>query len=95
MISSDGDSAIIKEVLESYSLVVKGRMEPEQLLSDPLDVLALKNRLEMVHIDLKRALDLSGAKAGVEVDRFSIDKRLQEFPILIGSGLQSLPNAQQ
>jgi hypothetical protein len=53
-----GDIETITEALDQYGLVVKGEMSPSDFLADPMQVLELKNKLEMSALELRLTKEL-------------------------------------
>lgn len=54
----EGEREQIEKTLEEYGLVVTGNMKPEEFLSDPLQVMALTNKLEMAQMELRQTKQL-------------------------------------
>jgi len=53
-----GEREKIEKTLEEYGLVVTGKIQPESFLSDPFEVMALKNKLEVAHLELRQTRTL-------------------------------------
>jgi len=55
-----GYKEVMEKTLEEYGMVVSGRLQAEHFLSDPFEVMALKNKLEIAHLELRQTRDLLG-----------------------------------
>lgn len=53
-----GQKKSIERTLEEYGMVVVGQLSPEHFLNDPFEVMALKNKLEIAHLELRQAREL-------------------------------------
>jgi len=56
--SPNGEIELIKEELEKYGLIIMGVAPPESLFANSIDVLELKNKLEMAQMEVKQKSDL-------------------------------------
>jgi hypothetical protein len=56
--SPSGTIEIIEKELEKYALVVAAQALPESMYDNPVDVLGLKNKLEITQLEVKQAHDL-------------------------------------
>jgi hypothetical protein len=54
----DGGREAIEKTLDEYGLVVVGKMTPEEFMSDPLEAMALKNKLEIANLELRQTKTL-------------------------------------
>lgn len=54
----EGERQKIERTLEEYGLVLKGLMLPEEFLADPLQVMALRNKLEIAQMELRQTSQL-------------------------------------
>jgi len=54
----DGSKEAIERLYEHYGLVVTGEETPESLLSGVVEVLALKQKLEIAHLELRQAREI-------------------------------------
>ncbi len=54
----DGDRELVEKTLEQYGMVVMGKMPIEEFLSDPYEIMALKNKLEIANTELRLTRDL-------------------------------------
>ena len=53
-----GHKESIERTLEEYGRVVVGQLMPEDFLHDPFEVIALKNKLEIAHLELRQTREL-------------------------------------
>ena len=85
----EGDSEIIEAAFADFGNVISGRMSPEQFLSDPLHVLALKNKLELAQQELRLTRDLlSYVRQDKEECIKSLENDVSKFYSLVGAVLQ-------
>ena len=85
-----GYKEIMEETLEEYGMVVSGRLKAELFLSDPLEVIALKNKLEIAHLELRQARDLlsfTQTSSQKQIDFF--ESEVNKLYCLIEQSLQS------
>jgi len=68
-----GEREEIEKTLYQYGLVLKGTMLPDQFLSDPMEVLGLKNRLEISALELRLTKELMEHTSDLR------DKRIQSL----------------
>ncbi|OPX44464.1 pentapeptide repeat protein [Ruminiclostridium hungatei] len=50
----EGEQEIIERTLEEYGMVISGKMKPEEFLENPMEVLRLKNKLEIAEMELRQ-----------------------------------------
>jgi hypothetical protein len=48
-----GEREEIEKTLDEYGLVVIGKMQPEEFIGDPIEAMALKNKLEIANLELR------------------------------------------
>jgi CheY-like chemotaxis protein len=90
----DGSQERIEETLEQYGLVVLGKMIPEKLLSDPISVAGLKNKLELTTVELRHTRDLLRLTESTNVNRItSLEKQVESLHEYIGQSLTGINNA--
>lgn len=53
-----GHKESIESTLQEYGMVVVGKLSAELFLNDPLEVMALKNKLEIANLELRQTRDL-------------------------------------
>lgn len=87
--TSEGDRDIIETAFYEYGEVISGKMPPEEYLTDPLHILALKQKLELTQQELRLTRDLM---AYIERDKETRIKNLEDevkrFYSLIGDVLK-------
>jgi uncharacterized protein YjbI with pentapeptide repeats len=54
----NGYKGSIEVTLQEYGMVVIGKMPAELFLNDPLEIMALKNKLEIAHLELRQTREL-------------------------------------
>jgi hypothetical protein len=85
-----GEREKIEKTLEEYGLVVTGKIQPESFLSDPFEVMALKNKLEMAALELrhtKQLLDFTRDNSQQKIE--SLEVYVNQLYSIIEKGLQS------
>ncbi|GAB6098070.1 hypothetical protein JCM14469_43250 [Desulfatiferula olefinivorans] len=58
IITSEGDIEIIEKCFDEYGMVVLGHTPIEQFLPDPIESIALKNKLEIANLELRQTKEL-------------------------------------
>jgi hypothetical protein len=85
-----GQREIIEKTLEEYGMVITGKMEPESFLSDPLEVMALKNKLEIADLELRQMRKLLNFSQDNSRQRIeSLEIQVYRFYSIVEKGLQS------
>jgi ClpX C4-type zinc finger len=85
-----GQREIIEKTLEEYGLVITGRMEPERFLSDPFEIMALRNKLEIADLELRQMRKLLDFSQGNSQQRIeSLEMQVNRFYNIVEKGLQS------
>jgi hypothetical protein len=85
-----GQREIIEKTLEEYGMVITGKMEPERFLSDPFEVMALKNKLEIADLELRQMRKLLDFSQGNSQQRIeSLEMQVNRFYNIVEKGLQS------
>lgn len=56
--SPEGECERIEKDLAAYGLIVIGEKSPEELLNDPLEIIRLKNKLEIAALELRQTREL-------------------------------------
>jgi hypothetical protein len=95
-----GQTELIEQTLNEYSMVITGKLPPESFLNNPFEVMALKNKLEMTQLELKMSEKLftitSNGDRGDIVDLktqvFDLKTQVRELQSIIGKGLQPKDN---
>lgn len=90
----DGQKEKIEKALWEYGLVVQGKMKPEELISDPLAVLELKNKLEIARLELDQTRRLLTHAESTSTNRIaSLEKQVETLHSLVGETLKGTNNA--
>lgn len=86
-----GDKEEVEEFLDQYGLVVQGKLKPEKLLNNDLQVMELKHQLRLAEFEIENqrellqlkqsrlelaAIDLKGATQKLEEANIRVDKLL-------------------
>lgn len=85
-----GQKEIIEKTLEEYGMVITGKMEPEIFLSDPFEIMALKNKLEIADLELRqmrKLMDFSQCNSQQRIE--SLEIQVSRFYNIVEKGLQS------
>lgn len=69
----DGKREQITRTLQEYGLVVSGKLAPEELLADPIQIMALKQKLEMTHLEVKQVREI------LQMERAHKDGRIESL----------------
>jgi hypothetical protein len=78
----------IEHELSQYSLVVTGRLKAEEFMPQPLDALALKQKLQIAELEVKQTREL------MHLERASYDRRIESLEDQIGFMRQILDKTQ-
>jgi len=85
-----GEKEKIEKTLEEYGLVVTGKIQPESFLSDPFEVMALKNKLEIANLELRQTRLLLDSTIDNSQKRIeSLEVNVNKLYSIIENGLQS------
>jgi hypothetical protein len=84
--TSNGQREKIEKTLDEYGLVIRGEMRPEDFMSDPSEVLALKNKLEIAALELRLTKDSS--KHSLQRIE-SLEMQVEKLHSIIEKGLNS------
>jgi hypothetical protein len=88
-----GERELIEQTLNEYSLVITGKLPPESFLSNPFEVMALKNKLEMTQLELKMSEKLFAITSNRDrSDIVDLKTQVKELQSIIGKGLQAKDN---
>ena len=89
---AEGEREIIEKTLNDYGLVITGNMQPEGLLSDPLDVMALRNKLEIAQLELRQTKQLHQFAEKHHSERIkSLEEDVKWLRNTVGMAIQSQP----
>jgi transcriptional regulator with XRE-family HTH domain len=85
-----GEREKIEKTLEEYGLVITGKIQPENFISDPFEVMALKNKLEMADLELRQTKQLLAFTRDNNQQRIeSLEVQVNKLHSIIEKGLQS------
>lgn len=86
----DGEKDRIEQTLEQYGLVVQGKMKPEELVSDPIAVMNLKNKLELSALELRQTREILRLAETNSVGRIAaLEKQVNMLHSIVGEGLKN------
>ena len=86
--TSTGDIEVVEKTLEEYGLVVQGLRAPEEFMPNPLDAMALRNKLEIASLELRHTRDLLSITSGLHETRVkSLEGQISELHTIISSHL--------
>jgi hypothetical protein len=81
-----GEKERIERELDKYGLVVTGRLAPEEFIDDPTEVLALRQKLELVSLELRHTQQLLGTERTMYGDHLqSLDYQVKFLTRLLDS----------
>jgi hypothetical protein len=70
-------------------MVISRKLRPESLLNDPLEVIALKNKLEIAELELRQAKELFAIVSDKDCQRInSLEMKVDQLFSIIGQGFQ-------
>lgn len=95
----DGKREIIEKTLNDYGLVITGKMLPEEFESDPLQVMALRNKLEIAQMELRQTKQLlqftekhhSERIESLEQRNRTLEEDVKWLRNTVGTAIQSRP----
>lgn len=95
IITPGGEEERVLETLEDYGKVVLGHLRPDQLLSDPLHVLELTNKLRLAQMELQMTREIMEQGRLMSSGRIdSLETQVASLHALIGKGLASIPSVE-
>lgn len=84
----EGEIEKIKQTLDQYGLVVLGQISPNELLSNPMHIMELKNKLEMSAMELRMTKELLENTKSMQNERIeSLEEKVSQLHALVGSGV--------
>ena len=90
IVTPTGEKEEIEKTLEEYGMVVTGRLEAENFLNNPLEVMALKNKLEIANLELRQTRQLLALTTDNNQQRIeSLETQVRNLHSIIAEGLQS------
>jgi len=88
-----GEREKVEKVIKDYGLVISGKIHPEDFLSDPFEIMALKNKLEMADLELRQTRQLLDLVRGNSQQRIeSLELQVNKLHGIIEKGLQGVEN---
>jgi hypothetical protein len=85
----DGKPEIIEKTFTDYIMVISRQLPPESLLSDPFEVMALKNKLEIAELELRQAKELFAIVSDKDRQRInSLEMKVDQLFSIIGQSFQ-------
>lgn len=93
IVTPTGEQERVLETLESYGMVVLGKMRAEELLVDPIHVMELNNKLRLAHLELQMTKELLELGRVASSERIgSLEAQVASLHGLIGKGLACIPS---
>ena len=90
----DGQKEKVEKALWEYGLVVQGKMMPEELVSDPLAVMELRNKLEISRLELEQSRRLLTYEQTTSVEKItSLKDQVDNLKTIVGETLKGTNNA--
>ena len=94
--SDEGELEVIEKALTDYGRVVTGELEPREILSNPIAILELNNRLEIARLELRLKEQAHQAIANQQQERIvSLENQLSEVRAILGTQLESVRDLSQ
>lgn len=91
IITPSGEEERVLETLESYGMVLKGEIRPDQLLSDPMQIMELNNKLQLAALEVKMTRDMMEQARLLSSERIgSLEHQVAALQSLIGSSLSCI-----
>lgn len=85
-----GEREEIEKTLDQYGMVVAGKVAPEDFLDNPLEVMALKNKLEIARLEARQSKELLSYVSQNSQQRIdSLEVHVGKLHCIIERGLQS------
>jgi hypothetical protein len=86
----DGGREEIEKTLDEYGLVIVGKMQPEEFMSDPIEAMALKNKLGVADLELRQTKQLLEFIKDNSQQRIgSLEMQVEKLHSIIEHGLHS------
>ena len=93
----EGEIKKVEETLDQYGMVVQGKMLPEQLLSDPFEIMALKQKLELSALELRHTKELLNTARNYDKNNkekiFQLENQVKSLYNLVGECLRGTKSA--
>ncbi len=91
----DGKQEEIVHTLNNYGLVLTGKLQPEELFEDNIQVLALKHKLEMAKMEVSQVkeileLERNGSKSRID----ALESEVESLRNLVGQRMQANESTQ-
>jgi hypothetical protein len=91
IITPSGEQERVLETLGSYGMVLKGEIRPDQLLSDPMQIMELNNKLQLAALEVKMTRDMMEQACLQSSKRIgSLEHQVAALQSLIGSSLSCI-----
>ncbi len=76
----EGQTETIEQTFNDYVMVISRQLPPESLLTDPFEVIALKNKLEIAELELRQTKQLMAIVGDKDRERIdSLEMRLSQL----------------
>jgi hypothetical protein len=85
----EGTTETIEQTFNDYVMVISRQLPPESLLTDPFEVMALKNKLEIAELELRQAKELFAIVSDKDRQRInSLEMKVDQLFSIIGQSFQ-------
>ncbi len=85
----EGKTETIEQTFNDYVMVISRQLPPENLLTDPFEVMALKNKLEIAELELRQSKELFAIISDKDRQRInSLEMQISQLFSIIGQSLQ-------
>jgi hypothetical protein len=85
----EGTTETIEQTCNDYFMVICRQLPPESLLTDPFEVIALKNKLEIAELELRQNKELFAIVSDKDRQRInSLEMQVSQLFSLIGQSFQ-------
>jgi Leucine-rich repeat (LRR) protein len=91
--TSEGTTETIEQAFNDYVMVISRKLPPESLLTDPFEVMALKNKLQITEMELRISRENFAAFKDDSRERInSLEIQINQFYNLFGKMIENLPH---
>jgi hypothetical protein len=89
----EGKTETIEQTFTDYIMVISRKLPPESLLTDPFEVMALKNKLQIAEMELRISRENFAAFKDDSRQRIdSLEVKVNQFYSLFGKMIENLPH---
>jgi hypothetical protein len=89
----EGTTETIEQTFNDYVMVISRKLPPESLLTDPFEVMALKNKLQITEMELRITRENFASFKDDRSQRInSLEMQISQFYSLFGKIIENLPH---